>query len=111
MQFFLKEKDYSSRKHAILTIFHSIELFLKEYLYRNNQILIYKNIDAKISEESITVGIKDILVRLENLNLGLPKYQQLVIEKIQKRRNRIEHVTVHIPRPFRRRASRGSWAA
>jgi len=91
MQFFLKEKDYSSRKHAILTLFHSIELFLKEYLYRINPILIYKNIDAKISEESLTVGIKDILVRLENLNLGLPNDQQLVIEKIQKRRNRIEH--------------------
>jgi hypothetical protein len=56
-----------------------------------NQILIYKNIDAKIGAESLTVGIKDILVRLENLNLGLPKEQQLVIEKIQRRRNRIEH--------------------
>ena len=51
MEFFLKEDTYSSRKHAILTLFHSIELFLKEYLFRQNPILIYKNIDAKLTEE------------------------------------------------------------
>jgi hypothetical protein len=31
MEFFLKEKNYSSRKHAILTLFHAIELLLKEF--------------------------------------------------------------------------------
>lgn len=91
IEFFLKERSYSSRKHAILTLFHSIELFLKEHLYRTNPILIYRNIDAKITEDSLTVGIKEILTRLENLSLGLPRAQQLMIEKIQKRRNRIEH--------------------
>ena len=91
IEFFLKEPGYSSRKHAILTLFHAIELFLKEHLHRTNPILIYRNIDAKITEDSLTVGIKEILVRLENLGLGLPKIPQAVIEKIQKRRNRIEH--------------------
>lgn len=91
IEFFLKEPGYSSRKHAILTIFHSIELFLKEHLYRTNPILIYRNIDAKITEDSLTVGIKEILTRLENLGLGIPKVLQPAIEDIQKRRNRIEH--------------------
>ena len=91
IEFFLKEPGYSSRKHAILTLFHAIELFLKEHLHRTNPILIYRNIDAKITEDSLTVGIKEILMRLENLGLGLPKVPQAVIEKIQKRRNRIEH--------------------
>lgn len=91
IEFFLKERSYSSRKHAILTLFHSIELFLKEHLYQTNPILIYKNIDVKITDDSFTVGIKEILIRLENLGLGLPKEQQSVIDKIQKRRNRIEH--------------------
>jgi hypothetical protein len=91
LEFFLKEHGYSSRKHAILTLFHAIELFLKERLYRTNPILIYRNIDAMITEDSQTVGIKEILVRLENLGLGLPKVPQAVIGKIQKRRNRIEH--------------------
>jgi hypothetical protein len=69
----LKEKNYSRWKHSILTIFHAIELFLKEYLHRTSHILIYKNIDAKITETSLTVGIKEILVRLENSILSFRK--------------------------------------
>jgi hypothetical protein len=91
IEFFVKERSYSTRKHAILTLFHSIELFLKELLHRTNPILIYKNIDTKITDDALTVGIKDILARLDNLGFGLPKEQRLIIEKIQKRRNRIEH--------------------
>lgn len=91
IEHFLKEPSYSSRKHAILTIFHAIELFLKEQLHRTNPILIYRNLDAKITDDSMTVGIKEALMRLENLGLGLPKQPQEVIERIQKRRNRIEH--------------------
>ena len=51
MEFFLKEDGYSSRKHAILTVFHAIELLLKERLAQTNPILIYKNIDAKITDD------------------------------------------------------------
>ena len=91
IEHFLKEPGYSSRKHAILTLFHAIELFLKEQLHRTNPILIYRNLDAKITDDSMTVGIKEALTRLENLGLGLPKQPQEVIERIQKRRNRIEH--------------------
>lgn len=91
MQFYLSDDNASSRKHAILTLFHAIELLLKEYLYRINPILIYKNIDKKITEDSITVGLAESLVRLENLNLGIPDEQEAILRKIQKRRNRIEH--------------------
>jgi hypothetical protein len=91
MEFFLREKSYSSRKHAILTVFHAIELFLKEHLNRTNPILIYKNIDAKITDDATTVGIRESLARLENLGLGIPKDQKETIESIQKIRNRIEH--------------------
>ena len=51
IEFFLKVPSYSSRKHAIFTLFHAIELFLKEHLHRTNPILIYRNIDAKITED------------------------------------------------------------
>ena len=91
MKFFLSDKSYSSRKHSILILFHSIELFLKEYLFRVNPILIYKNIDKPITEDSFTVAISELLVRLENLKLGIPADQKEIINKIQKRRNRIEH--------------------
>jgi hypothetical protein len=56
MEFFLKERNYSSRKHAILTLFNSIELFLKELLFRTHPLLIYKNSDTKITEDALTVG-------------------------------------------------------
>ena len=91
MEFFLKETNYSSRKHAILTVFHAIELLLKEQLSRTNPILIYKNIDAKITEDAPTVGLRESLARLENLGLGIPKEERETIENIQRIRNRIEH--------------------
>jgi len=91
MEFFLREPNYSSRKHAILTLFHSVELFLKELLFRTHPLFIYKNIDTKVTDDSVTVGIRDILARLDNIGLGLPKEQRSTIEKIQLRRNRIEH--------------------
>jgi hypothetical protein len=91
MEFFLKETGYSSRKHAILTVFHAIELMLKERLAQTSPILIYKNIDAKITEDSVTVGVREALNRLENLDLGIPDDEKKTIENIQKSRNRIEH--------------------
>ena len=90
-EFFRKESSYSSRKHAILTAFHAIELFFKEHLFRINPVLIYKNIDAKITDDSRTVGVREILVRFENIGAKLPPEQTEAIAKIQKIRNRIEH--------------------
>jgi hypothetical protein len=91
MQFFQKESGYSSRKHAILTVFHAIELLLKEQLHRTNPVLIYKNIDKKICEDSFTVGLDDGITRLQNTGVDIPKEQWDIVEKIQVRRNRIEH--------------------
>ena len=91
MQHFLGEAGFSSRKHAILTLFHCIELLLKEYLYRINPILTYRNIDKKISEDSPTAGVSELLMRLENLQLSLPEEEVSIIQKMQRKRNRIEH--------------------
>jgi len=38
MEFFLKDDVFSSRKHAILTVFHAMELMLKERLAQTNPI-------------------------------------------------------------------------
>ena len=91
MEFFLKETSYSSRKHAILTVFHAIELLVKDRLAQTNPILIYKNIDIKITDDAQTVGIREALTRLENLGLGIPAEEKKTIENIQRVRNRIEH--------------------
>jgi hypothetical protein len=84
MEFFLTEKNYSSRKHAILTVFHAIELLLKECLAQTNPILIYKNIDVKITDDAQTVGIREALTRLENLGRGIPAKEKKTIENIQR---------------------------
>ena len=84
MEFFLKETSYSSRKHAILTVFHAIELLLKVHLAQTNPILIYKNIDAKVTEDSFTVVVREALTRLENLGLGIPDDEKKTIANIQR---------------------------
>jgi hypothetical protein len=91
MEFFLKGDGYSSRKHAILTVFHAMELMLKERLAQTNPILIYKNIDTKITADAMTVSVREALTRLENLGLGIPDEEKKTIENIQRVRNRIEH--------------------
>jgi hypothetical protein len=91
MEFFQKEGSYSSRKHAILTVFHAIEMLLKEQLHRTNPILICKNIDKKIGDDSYTVGLDDAITRLENTGVHFEKDQKEIVGKIQARRNRIEH--------------------
>jgi hypothetical protein len=95
MEFFQRESSYSSRKHAILTVFHAIELLLKEQLHRTNPVLIYKNIDKKVRDDSFTVGLADAIMRLENTGIELPGDQRAIVEKIQGRRNRIEHHRHH----------------
>jgi hypothetical protein len=90
-EFFERDRSYSSRKHAILTVFHAIELFFKEQLFQINPILIYKNIDARITDDSLTVGLREILIRFENIGVKIPSDQVAAIERIQKIRNRIEH--------------------
>jgi len=92
MEFFQRESSYSSHKHAILTVFHAIELLLKEQLYQTNPVLIYKNIDKKVTDDSLTVGLADAIIRLENTGIKLPDDQRIMLEKIQGRRNRIEHL-------------------
>lgn len=91
IDYFMRDSSYSSRKHAIMTVFHAIELFLKERLYRVNPALIYRDIDKPIKDDSITVGAREALNRLDNLGLGLHKQSREAIEKMQGRRNRIEH--------------------
>jgi hypothetical protein len=99
MEFFQRESSYSSHKHAILTVFHAIELLLKEQLYQTNPVLIYKNIDKKVTDDSLTVGLADAIIRLENTGIKLPDDQRIMLEKIQGRRNRIEHLRCDYKEP------------
>jgi hypothetical protein len=78
-------------KWAILEMFHAIELLLKERLYREHPLFIYKNIDQKIADDSLTVGLREILGRFANLGVDIPAQYEKILQDLQKRRNRIEH--------------------
>src|SRR5262249_17228476 len=78
-------------KHAMLLVFHSIELLLKELLSRQNPILIFRNIDKVITDDSQTVGLTDALVRIHNLGIILSADERATLVALQRRRNRIEH--------------------
>lgn len=87
MQFFRDKRP----KFAILLVFHSIELLLKELLSRQHPVLIYRNIDKKITDDSQTVGLAETLVRFQNVGVTLTKQEQETLKTLQRRRNRIEH--------------------
>jgi hypothetical protein len=87
MQFFKDRKP----KFAMLLVFHSIELLLKEQLSRKNPILIYRSIDKVISDDSQTVGLAESLVRFQNLGINLTEDEKETLVALQKRRNRVEH--------------------
>jgi hypothetical protein len=91
IRYFLYGEFETSHKHAILNIFHSIELFLKEKLSRIHPILIYKNFDKPINDDSLTVGLTEIIIRFKNLGIKLNPKQEDVLKELQRRRNRIEH--------------------
>ena len=87
MQFFRRD----NHKYAILLIFHSIDLFLKELLSRQHPILIYRNIDKKITTDSQTVGLAESLSRFRNVGVSLTKDEEQTLRSLQRRRNQIEH--------------------
>lgn len=78
-------------KWATLELFHAIELLLKERLYREHPLLIYRRLEKPIGDDAATVGLDEILKRFGNLGLELPKEYVHILQDLRRRRNRIEH--------------------
>jgi hypothetical protein len=91
IRYFLYGEFETAHKHAILNVFHAIELFLKEKLSRVHPLLIFKNIDKPVSDDSSTVGFNEIITRFKNLGIQLDHDQEIVLKELQRRRNVIEH--------------------
>ncbi|MBI3050392.1 MAG: hypothetical protein HYY76_19010 [Acidobacteria bacterium] len=89
--YLIRDESETAIKHAILTVYHSIELFLKEGLARIHPILIYRNLDKRITDDSPTVGLEEALIRLDNLGRGLSAAEVATLRELRIRRNRIEH--------------------
>ena len=85
------EKYPNAHKYAILAVYQAIELFLKDALHRINPVLIYADIDKQVTDDSRTVGFRDAVARLANLGVHIASKSNQSIERLQKRRNVIEH--------------------
>jgi len=81
----------SSNKWAILEVFHAVELFLKERLFQEHRLLIYRHIDKPIGDDAQTVGLQETLTRFTNIGVALPEKYVGILKDLQKHRNRIEH--------------------
>jgi rRNA maturation protein Nop10 len=89
--YLVRSEHPTAIKHAVLTIYHAIELFLKERLAQVHPLLIYRTIDRPITDDSVTVGLEEALGRLSNVGCGLEPAQAKTVRELQRRRNRIEH--------------------
>jgi len=88
---YLDENLENRDKWAILELFHSIELLLKERLFQEDPKLIYRNPDKPISDDSRTVGLDESIERLEDLGVDIPEEHVAILSDLRRRRNRIEH--------------------
>lgn len=91
IRMFRDEAYPNAHKYAILAVYQAIELFLKDALYRINPVLIYTDIDKQVGDDSRTVGYRDAITRLANLGVHIAPKSKQSIERLQKRRNVIEH--------------------
>lgn len=81
----------NAHKYAILAVYQAFELFLKDALFRINPVLIYADIDKQVKDDSRTVGFKEAVARLANLGVSIAPKSRQSSERLQKRRNVVEH--------------------
>lgn len=92
IDFYLNEKLKNAHKHAILNVFHSIELLLKEKLLKINQVFIYQEANVRlVTSKSKTIGFSDILPRYKKLEIELSSEHRQIISELQLKRNHIIH--------------------
>lgn len=78
-------------KFALIHVFHSVELFLKARLAKEHPLLIYSRPECSISDDAHTVGFDDLIGRLRNAGIVLPKDDIESLDFLRKFRNSIEH--------------------
>lgn len=84
-------EDVSNLKHAILLVYHSVELFLKARLAKEHPTLIFEKPEDAKSEDAHTVGLKTALGRLQTVNVTFEATEIGHLKQLQRVRNRFEH--------------------
>jgi len=92
IRLFLEDDESgSTQKHALLTVFHGVELLLKARLYQEHPLLIYKRPEARLDNDAFTVGLPETLARFRNCGIAITEAEGIVLEDLRRRRNRIAH--------------------
>lgn len=78
-------------KHAILAVYHAVELLLKARLYKENFLFVFRKPEKPIKDDSQTVGLEEALGLLSNLGVSLEPKKLKDLRSLKRRRNRIEH--------------------
>lgn len=78
---------------AILHAVTSVELLLKERLYRMHPFLIYKNIDCEQILNAKTISLSELPTRLNNFGVKIHEKHRRVISELSKWRHQIVHHT------------------
>jgi hypothetical protein len=88
---YLDSNLQTRHKWAILELFHSVELLLKERLHREHHLLVYRNVDKPVDDDAQTVGLQETLARFADIGVELPKRYVAILRDLRRRRNQIEH--------------------
>lgn len=86
------KSDHARLKHSITNADHSIELLLKERLYRINPAFVWENVDKYPNLEANTVNVNTAISRLKNIGAVMfSEKDENNIRSLRKTRNAIEH--------------------
>lgn len=95
--FLVESLDNYSRQKITFSILHamiSLELLLKERLYRISPDLIYANVDSKKNKKKFTIQLSAISTKLKSLGVNLTIEEIEIIKLLSGWRNDIVH---HLP--------------
>jgi hypothetical protein len=92
IRLFLQDDGFkSAQKHALLAVFHGVELLLKARLYKEHPLLIYKRPESRLDDDAFTISLPETLARFRNCGIEIDKAEAKTLEDLRRRRNRIAH--------------------
>lgn len=86
---FTAEATTADLKFAVLHVFNSIELFLKERLAREHEHLIFRFPENAKTEDPETVNFKSLIERLKSVGVELSLNDLKDLNRLRKARNKI----------------------
>ena len=93
---FVDDPDDRNLKYAIIHTFHAVELFFKARLAKDNPSLIFRDSEGPNSDDSYTIGAKELVKRLSSIRVNLSDEEARDVEGLRRVRNSLEHNRVSV---------------